>query len=485
MLAWFARCCGIDDRPDDAPAAPAGAPRGVQMARTRSGNYVQLQQALDQAAQAVAQASAAAAAQQQGPPPASAKTLSRIPIVRVVADDLTEDNECCTICLDAHVPGELAARLPCGHLFHKDCVMEWLRRHCVCPVCRYELPTDSVVYERARNEHNSGGRRVRVRKWELDAMGIRALLDVLKAAGESRGTCVEREYLIRRVLSSSRVDVVPETTIEVPRVELDAMSLGAVARLARRAGVVIDGALERGDVVALLEESGRVLVVGDAVAAVVVETTSPMAMGTCQVPTAAGVLDVCEDATPPIVAETPIVSPPQPQASPSVAATDTPPVADAAHGEGAGLYVQDSRTFGPECYAADTGLSEHSMAALRVMKYLSENTAGDPHFEAIRCTSVNRSELPADIQRDMRTMDDRPPPPPLTEADLKDIEARLQRNRKAPDQLSAEQIAMYEAMGLSYVDGAWKRSSDSDRDIAREKLHAMLAGAAALAAAPG
>ena len=161
-------------------------------------------------------------------------------------------------------------------------------------------------------------------------MGIRALLDVLKAAGESRGTCVEREDLIRRVLSSSRVDVVPETTIEVPRVELDAMSLGAVARLARRAGVVIDGALERGDVVALLEESGRVLVVGDAVAAVVVETTSPMAMGTCQVPTAAGVLDVCEDATPPIVAETPIVSPPQPQASPSVAATDTPPVADAA-----------------------------------------------------------------------------------------------------------------------------------------------------------
>ena len=128
MLAWFARCCGIDDRPDDAPAAPAGAPRGVQMAPTRSGNYVQLQQALDQAAQAVAQATAAAAAQQQGPPPASAKTLSRIPIVRVVADDLTEDNECCTICLDAHVPGELAARLPCGHLFHKDCVMEWLRR---------------------------------------------------------------------------------------------------------------------------------------------------------------------------------------------------------------------------------------------------------------------------------------------------------------------------------------------------------------------
>ena len=63
---------------------------------------------------------------------------------------MTKDNECCTICLEDHVPGELAARLPCGHLFHKDCVVEWLRRHCVCPVCRYELPTDSVVYARTR-----------------------------------------------------------------------------------------------------------------------------------------------------------------------------------------------------------------------------------------------------------------------------------------------------------------------------------------------
>ena len=165
-----------------------------------------------------------------------------------------------------------------------------------CPVCRYELPTDSVVYERTRREHNrEGGRRVRVRKRELDAMNIRALLDVLKAAGESARGCVERDDLIRRVLTSSRVDVVAETTVEVSRSELDAMSLGAVARLAKRAGVVIDGALERPDVVALLEQSGRVLIVDGAAdeapaVAVAVETTSPVPAA------AADLLDVYEDA---------------------------------------------------------------------------------------------------------------------------------------------------------------------------------------------
>ena len=121
------------------------------------------------------------------------------------------------------------------------------------------------------------------------------------------------------MLTSSRVDVVAETTVEVSRSELDAMSLGAVARLAKRAGVVIDGALERPDVVALLEQSGRVLIVDGATeeapaVAVAVETTSP-------VPAAADgvLLDVYEDAEPSVV-------PPPP---PVAAAGGAPGAADA------------------------------------------------------------------------------------------------------------------------------------------------------------
>ena len=112
MLSWLARCCCCAERRhDQSQRGPAGAPRSVQMT-DRGASYVRLQQALDQAAQQMAQATAAAAAQQQGPPPASTSALKRIPIVRVAADDLTKDNECCTICLEDHVPGELAARPP-------------------------------------------------------------------------------------------------------------------------------------------------------------------------------------------------------------------------------------------------------------------------------------------------------------------------------------------------------------------------------------
>ena len=67
------------------------------------------------------------------------------------------------------------------------------------------------------------------------------------------------------------------------------MSLGAVARLAKRAGVVIDGALERPDVVALLEQSGRVLIADGATeeapaVAVAVETTSPVPAAAADLP---------------------------------------------------------------------------------------------------------------------------------------------------------------------------------------------------------
>jgi hypothetical protein len=52
----------------------------------------------------------------------------------------------CAICMEAAaVAGDAeqqrsnAARLPCGHIFHFDCVMEWITRDASCPCCRAVL----------------------------------------------------------------------------------------------------------------------------------------------------------------------------------------------------------------------------------------------------------------------------------------------------------------------------------------------------------
>ena len=44
----------------------------------------------------------------------------------------------------------LMTKLPCGHVYHTACIDLWFKRCCTCPTCRYELPTDDMIYEFSR-----------------------------------------------------------------------------------------------------------------------------------------------------------------------------------------------------------------------------------------------------------------------------------------------------------------------------------------------
>ncbi|CAD8165155.1 unnamed protein product [Paramecium octaurelia] len=47
-------------------------------------------------------------------------------------------NDCCTICLeDSGNPVEI--ELECGHVFHQECISEWLSREKHCPVCKRDI----------------------------------------------------------------------------------------------------------------------------------------------------------------------------------------------------------------------------------------------------------------------------------------------------------------------------------------------------------
>lgn len=45
----------------------------------------------------------------------------------------------CCICLSEIAKGEKTILLPCGHMFHYECCMTWLKKNNTCPMCRFEI----------------------------------------------------------------------------------------------------------------------------------------------------------------------------------------------------------------------------------------------------------------------------------------------------------------------------------------------------------
>jgi len=52
-------------------------------------------------------------------------------------EEAAQDKMCCLICLGEYTETEVVRVMPdCEHMFHVDCIDEWLRLHVTCPVCR-------------------------------------------------------------------------------------------------------------------------------------------------------------------------------------------------------------------------------------------------------------------------------------------------------------------------------------------------------------
>lgn len=63
-------------------------------------------------------------------PPERLAALEQVPV--------TSEMDC-AICQDKFSEGQMGTRLQCGHIFHGDCVRQWLELHATCPVCREDL----------------------------------------------------------------------------------------------------------------------------------------------------------------------------------------------------------------------------------------------------------------------------------------------------------------------------------------------------------
>lgn len=131
--------------------------------------------------------------------------MNKLPNVYITAEDLLQDgNDSCCVCLEQQKAGDKAVRLPCGHLYHNKCAMAWLREHCTCPFCRYELPTDDNEYEKGRRTRMRN-RKLRFRMSELMDMTVHDLKSLLRDADTDgalvRGIC-EKHELVQCVVAA-------------------------------------------------------------------------------------------------------------------------------------------------------------------------------------------------------------------------------------------------------------------------------------------
>ena len=69
-------------------------------------------------------------------------------------DDLDATTKTCSICLETTDTDAPLVQLACGHVFHRECVREWLcRTQATCPNCR--APVESVVGQRRHEEDDA------------------------------------------------------------------------------------------------------------------------------------------------------------------------------------------------------------------------------------------------------------------------------------------------------------------------------------------
>ncbi|KAM5581589.1 RING-H2 finger protein ATL13-like [Rosa sericea] len=76
--------------------------------------------------------------------PASRSSIEGLKKVRFdsLEEDVIRETPTCAICIKDFVEcvDELITSLPCAHHYHVDCIVQWLKRDHICPLCRYRMP---------------------------------------------------------------------------------------------------------------------------------------------------------------------------------------------------------------------------------------------------------------------------------------------------------------------------------------------------------
>lgn len=89
------------------------------------------------------QLDAASVRSDRAPPPtaASKAAIESMPVVKILASHVYAETHC-AVCME-HFQVDCDAReMPCGHVYHSECIVPWLHVRNSCPVCRHEVPSE-------------------------------------------------------------------------------------------------------------------------------------------------------------------------------------------------------------------------------------------------------------------------------------------------------------------------------------------------------
>ena len=71
--------------------------------------------------------------------PATKSSIEALEKVTLQQDEL-DSVAACVICTQEFEAGLEVTCMPCSHVYHEECIVKWLKRSNVCPLCRYSMP---------------------------------------------------------------------------------------------------------------------------------------------------------------------------------------------------------------------------------------------------------------------------------------------------------------------------------------------------------
>lgn len=79
---------------------------------------------------------------------ASVEAVKKLPIIKINKEHCkAKVAPTCTVCVEQIKLGSKGMFMPCGHIYHPDCLTPWLDTNNTCPTCRFEIPKETEAKE--------------------------------------------------------------------------------------------------------------------------------------------------------------------------------------------------------------------------------------------------------------------------------------------------------------------------------------------------